>query len=294
MKRYKFSDLLEYENKIKELYIKYSLNFSSSNRISKYFSCLREIEKTRKLDKDTFSKLIQKDKTKYYYSQYYVLEICNIVNAIEGSQQDEKILKEKLIDLAKGTYLLSEETSNNTKARDTTFELSLFSFFFSKNINVKLVDPNPDLQLQTNNFTYNIECKRPNSFKSLEKHIRSAVKQLKKTNNMNSVPTIALSLEQALLGDDLILDSSTQVSALTFLDTTLYGFLNNNLPMIRKVCGDEPCLILYYLSCLSGLKDDFIMANATYITGNLYNFGENLSNRIYQDLQIMIPQQTVQ
>ncbi|MDO8460222.1 MAG: hypothetical protein Q7S74_03880 [Nanoarchaeota archaeon] len=293
MKRYKFSDLLEYEGKVRELYLKFDLNLSSSNRISKYFSYLGEIEKTRKLDKDIFSKLIQKDRAKYYYSQYYVLEICNIVNSIEGSQQDERILKGKLIDLSKGTYLLSEETSNNTKARDTTFELSLFSFFFTKGLNVKLTDPNPDLQLQTNNFTYNIECKRPNSVNSLEKHIRSAVKQLKKTNNTNCVPTIALSLEQVLLGGDLILDSNTQVSALTFLDATLYEFLNNNLPMIQKICKDEPCLVLYYLSCLSGLKDDFIMANATYITGNLYNFEEDLSNRIYNDLQIMIPKQTI-
>lgn len=294
MKRYKFSELLKYESKIRKLYLKLGLNFSSSNRISKYFAYLKEIEEMRGSDKNTFSKFIQKDKARNYYSQYYVLEICNIVNAIEGSKQDERILKEKLIDLAKGTYLLSEETSNNTKARDTTFELSLFSFFYSKNLNIKLTDPNPDLQLQSDNFTYNIECKRPNSIKSLEKQIRNAVKQLKKTSSRNSVPTIALSLEQVLLGDDLILDSRDRTNALSFLDATMYEFLNINLPMIQKICGDEPCLILYYLSCLAGLKSDFIMANATYITGNLYNFEANLSDLIYKDLQIMIPQQTAQ
>lgn len=293
MKRYKFSDLLAYEDKIKKLYLKFGLNFNSTNRISKYFKHLSEIEKTRNLEKNTFNKLLEKDKAKFYFSMYYVLEIYNIVNAIEGSSQDEIILKNKLIDLSKGTYLLSEESSNNTRARDTTFELSLFSFFFSKGLNIKLLDPNPDLQLQSGNFTYNIECKRPNSFKTLKKHIRSAMSQLKKTNGQNSVPTIALSLEQVLLGDDLILDSRTGQTALSFLDATLYEFLNKNTPMIRKICGDQSCLILYYLSCLTGLKDDSLMANATFITGNLYNFGTNLSDSIYNDLQEMVPPQTV-
>lgn len=296
MKRYKFSDLLLYEEKIKKLYLKHGLSFNPSNRISKYFAYLGKIEKIRNLDKDSFSRLIQKDRAKYYYSQFYVLEICNIVNAIENSNQDEKIIKEKLTDLSKGTYLLSEESSNNTKARDTTFELSLFSFLHAKKLDVKLDDPNPDLQLSSGNFTYNIECKRPYSIKSLEKHIRKAIKQLKKTNTGNSVPTVALSLEQVLLGNDsgndLILDSRDEKSALSFLDATLYSFFQVNTPMIRKICEDDPCLVLYYLSCLVGFRSDLPMANATYITGNIYNFEENLSNSIYKDLQTMIPQQS--
>lgn len=291
MKRYKFSNLLLYVDRIKELYSRNGLSFNYHNRINKYFTYLNEIEKTRQLDKDTFRKLIQKDKAKYYYSQFYVLEICNVINAIEQSNQDQKILKEKLIDLAKGTYLLSEESSNNTKARDTSFELSLFSFLQDKGLNVKLTGPNPDIWLSSENFTYNIECKRPFSFKSLEKHIRKAISQLEKTTKANSVPTIALSLEQVILGDDLILDSRDEKSALSFLDATLYEFLQKNLPMIQKVCGDTPCLVLYYLSCLAGFKTNLPMANATFITGNIYNFEENLSSSIYRDLLTIIPPQ---
>ncbi|OGK51760.1 hypothetical protein A3B02_02420 [Candidatus Roizmanbacteria bacterium RIFCSPLOWO2_01_FULL_42_14] len=291
MRRYKFSDLLLYEKRAKDLYFKLGLGFSSSNRISKYFAYLSNIEKSRKLDKASFSQLIQKDKAKYYYSQFNVLEMCNIIDAIDGSIQDEKILKKKLVDLSKGTYLLSEESSNNTKARDTTFELSLFSFFQARGLNIKLGDPNPDLQLVSNNFTYNIECKRPHSLNSLEKHIKEAVKQLKKSPGSNVVPTIALSLEQVLLRGDLILDSRDEESAANFLNATLEDFLQSNLKMVQKICGDEPCLVLYYLSCLTGFKSDIPMANATFITGNIYNFGESLSSSIYKNLNTIIPQE---
>jgi len=289
MNKYKYSDLLLYKKKVKDLYIKLGLNFDESNRISKYFKYLGEIEISRKLDKDKFHALIQKNKAKYYYSQFYVLEMCKIIDALQNSTQDEKILKEKLTHLAKGTYLLSEENINNTQARDTTFELSLFSFFYARNLRVKLASPNPDLQLLTDNFTYNIECKRPYSLKSLERHIRKALKQLRKTRNSVSIPTMALSLEQVILGDDLILDSKDEQSALTFLDATLSQFAQANLPVIRKICDNEPCLILYWLSCLTGFKTDLPMAHTTFIVGNVYNFDQKLSSRIYKDLQIMLP-----
>ncbi len=290
MRRYKYSDLLLYEDRLKKLYERFGLNFNSTNRISKYFAYLSEIEKNRQKDKLSFSKLLQKDKAKYYYSQYYVLEMCNIVDALESSTQDAKLIREKLIDLSKGTYLLSEESSNNTKARDTTFELSLFAFLRARNLNIKLCDPNPDLQLVSDNFTYNIECKRPHSLKSLEDHIKKAVKQLKKSAGNNVVPTIALSLEQVLLGGDLILDSRDEISASNFLNATLFTFLQENNKLLGKICGDEPCLVLYYLSCLAGFKTDVPMANATFITGNIYNFESSLSNSIHEDLTRMIPQ----
>ena len=290
MNKYKYSDLLLYKKKVKELYSKLGLNFDESNRISKYFKYLGEIEKSRKLNKTKFHALIQKNKAKYYYSQFYVLEICKIIDALQNSKLDKNILKEKLTHLAKGTYLLSEETINNTQARDTTFELSLFSFFYARNLRVKLGSPNPDLKLLTNNFTYNIECKRPYSPKSLERQIRKALKQLRKTGNGASIPTMALSLEQVILGDDLILDSKDEQSALIFLDATLSRFAQDNLPMIRKICDKEPCLILYWLSCLTGFKTDLPMAHTTFIVGNVYNFDQNLSNRVYKDLQIMLPQ----
>ena len=293
MRRYKFADLLLHEEKVKKLYQKYGLGFNSANRIARYFKYLREIEEERQLDNQSFGKILQKDKTKYYYSQFYVLEVCNIINSLESRPQDEKIIKEKLVNLAKGTYLLSEENPNDTKARDTTFELSLFSFLQARGLDVKICDPNPDLKLKSDKFTYSIECKRPQSINSLEKHVKKAVKQLKKSVGGNVVSTIVLSLEQVILGNDLILDSKDEKTASNFLNATLEAFLRINLKMIQKICGDEPCLVLYYLSCLVGFKTDIPMANATFITGNIYNFESGLSNSILRDLNAIIPQHSL-
>jgi hypothetical protein len=298
MKSYKFSNLLAYEKKIRDLYLKLGLNFDSSNRISKYFKYLNEIEEKRKLDKESFSQLIIKDRAKYYFSQFYVLEICNIIDAIENSDLDEKIVKGKLCDVSKGNYLLSEEDSDNTKARDTMFELSLLSFLKKNGLNARLCEPNPDIQLTSNNFIYNIECKRPQSSRSLERNIKKAMKQLKRTTKGNCVPTIALSLEQILLGQtlleerkksDLILDSKDEKAALAFLDTTLLNFLKNNNPLLGKILGNKPCLVLYYLSCLTGFKTNLPMADATFVTGNIFNFEGEISNSILNDLYSMFP-----
>lgn len=293
MKRYKYSDLLLHEEKLKKLYQKYGLGFNSTNRIARYFKYLREIEEGRKLDSQSFGKILQKDKAKYYYSQFYVLEMCNIINSLERLPQDEKTIKIKLANLAKGTYLLSEENPNDTKARDTTFELSLFSFLQARGLKVKVCDPNPDLELKSKKYIYNIECKRPQSANSLEKHIRKAVKQLRKSTGSNVVPTIALSLEEVILGDDLILDSRDEQTASNFLNATLEAFLRLNLKMIQKACGNQPCLVLYYLSCLAGFQTNIPMANATFITGDIYNFENELSSSIFSDLNTMIPQHSL-
>ncbi|RJQ38645.1 hypothetical protein C4559_00880 [Candidatus Microgenomates bacterium] len=289
MQRFKFSDLLGYEEKIKQAFSFYGVNYHDLNRIHQYFVYLNEIEAARNTSKVTFHDLIEKNKVKYYFSLFYTLEFKNIIEAILKSNQDKDLVKTKLSDLIKGTYLLSEETLENTKSRNTAFELGLFHYFQRKNLQSRLGNPNPDIMLTTNNFIYNIECKRPFLFESLEKNIKKALKQLRKIHNKNAIPTIALSLERIILGNDLILDTNDEKSALSFLDKTLYKFLQNNLPMIQKICGDEPCLILYCLSCLVGFKTDIPMASATFITGNLYNFKEDLSKRIYEDLQILKP-----
>ena len=291
MKKYKFSELLKYEDKIKKIYSYYGINFHELCRIKKYFSYLNEIELSRNISQDEMNKIINKDKTKYYYSQFYVLEVCNIIEALEKSNQDKNIVRAKLIDLIKGTYLLSEENIDNTKARNTTFELSLFSFFSLKGLKVDLKEPNPDLITYTHNFTYYIECKRPASYETLEKNIRKAIKQLKKIDNNNFIPTIALSLDKIIFKKELILNTFDEKSALQSLNSLLLKFSQQNKNMLDKICGNESYLVLYYLSCLTGFKNGLSpMANSTYVLGNIYNFKSELSSRIFEDLKILISQ----
>lgn len=291
MDRYKYSDLLLYETKVRRLYGKLGLNYNSSCRIAQYFSYLSEIEKRRGGDSTAFSAFIQQNRVKYYYSQFYILEICHILDAIEKVRISSELVKEKLDYLAQGTYLLSEETLQNTAARNTQFELSLFAFFHEKGVDAKLCSPNPDISVTTKSFTYNIECKRPFSLDTVERNMRKAVKQLRKSYGNNTIPTFALSLDHIASRKDIILDADTELSALRSLEkvTTLYS--QQNLPMVRKIFDHEPCVILYYFSCLSGFKDNTPMAHAMFMIGNVYNFPKDLSEKIHSDLEIFKPKQ---
>jgi len=289
MNRYKYSDLLLYEEKIKKLYSKLGLHYNSASRIAQYFAYLTEIEKRRGGDSAAFNAFIQQDRVKYYYSQFYVLEICHIIDAMSQIRIAPEIIREKLDYLVQGTYLLSEETLQNASARNTEFELSLFSFFHDKGVDVKLCAPNPDIRVTTHNFVYNIECKRPYSTDTVEKNMRKALKQLRKSYGGSSIPTMALSIDHVFGRRDIILDAEDDASALASLDRAVTSYYERNLPMVRKICNHEPCVILYYLSCLSGFKTNLPMAHAMFMVGNVYNFPKELSNRIYSDLEVFKP-----
>lgn len=101
MQRFKFSDLLGYEEKIKQSFSFYGVNYHDLNRIHQYFIYLNKIEVARNISKEALHNLIQKDKAKYYYSQFYVLEIKNIIETLLNSNQDQILIKEKLTDLIK-------------------------------------------------------------------------------------------------------------------------------------------------------------------------------------------------
>lgn len=299
MKKYKFSDLLKNEKRVRELYSKYGLSLNPASRIVQYFTYLRELEEIRKQDPETFKKNFAKDRLKFYFSQFYVMELSNIVNALEKSSPKAEIVKDKLSDLSKGTYLLSEEDVTNTKARDTMFELSLFAFLRKFNLNVDLCEPNPDIRLTSNNFIYNIECKRPSSMNSVEHQIKKAKKQLEKLARRGIIPTIALSLDQIFLKkalseseekSDIFLDSENETSAKAFLDATLFKFLAENNFLLGKVFKDRPCFVLYYISSLAGFRTDLPMAHATFMTGNVFNFNGELADSIMRDLRSMIPE----
>jgi len=283
MERYKFSKIIESEKKVKKIFSKHEIPLNNQSRICQYFSYLKELDAARTKSDQAFHDFLEKNKAKYYYSQYYALEVFNIVKALEETTQDTNLVKNKLLDLANGTYLLSEENPEDTSARNTTFELSLFAFLHNLGTKVKLGEPNPDLQVSTSRFTYNVECKRPSSTKSVEKNIRKAWKQLRKSSVPDGIPTIALSLDKVLINDDLIYHSVSEQAALAGLDQLLYEFMHKNQHMVNKIIDSDSCVILYYISCLSGFESKNVpMANVTFMIGNVYNF-ENKD--IYQDLK---------
>ena len=287
MNRTKFSDLLEYEDKVVSIYADCGLRINVTSRIFQYFTFLRRIETERKKGSGEFNTFFEKDKARNYFGLYHVSELKDIVDALEKTTQDINIVRAKLVDLANGTYLLSEENPEDRKSRNTTFELSLFSFLHKLGTNVSLGEPNPDLRVSTPKFNYNIECKRPASADTVARNIKRALKQLRKPSLPAGVPTIAISLDKILMNDDLILDSFNEQTSMEKLDQILMSYAQVNKRQLDNICGSEPCVVLYYLSCLVGFQTkDIPLARATYMIGNVYNFESNLSQNIYTDLKM--------
>lgn len=286
MKKHKFSNLLLYRKKYASLFNELNLRLSPHSRINQYFDFLEKKEQTRIKQPQEFSKLINSNRAKYYYSQFYTGELQSIFDALEANPQNSQILKDKLSDLAKGTYLLSEENISDTSARNTSFELLLFSYLHERGAEVFLRDPNPDLEVITSNFVYDVECKRPSSEKTVEKNIRKALKQIRKRKLVSdNVPVIALSLDKVLLNDDLVYHSKNEETSLLGLERLLLNYLKHNRYTLSKVLGNTPCVVLYYLSCLAGFDDTSLpMSNATYMIGNVYEFEPELSQKIFNDL----------
>lgn len=283
MNKIKFIDLIKYEEILVKLLNKYNVQFNKNSRLFKYFNNLKEIEIARVKNK-TLNALLESDKAKYYFSQYYVSTISDIISVLDTVTLPDEILKDKLSNLLKGSYLLSEENPENTIARDTTFELELFSFLHKLKTTVSMDNSNPDIVIRTENFVYNVECKRPASNNSIEKNIRKAAKQLRKQRVSSGIPTIALSLDRVLIGDDLIYQSKNHKTALSGLNIMLSRYSEYLHPTIQKVCANSPHVFLIYLSCLCSFKEELPMSVAKYMIGNIYNFEKVLSTKIKEDL----------
>jgi len=291
VKTYKYSELISYQNTIENFFLKHKIELSPTSRIIEYFNYLKIIEGKRTSDKKSLNKLIREDKAKYYFSLFYVLDIYKIINSLDKASQSKTIVRKKLLDLMKGTYLLSRENSDNTKARNTGFELSFFSILYSGGLAVKLCDPNPDIELKSNSFTYNIECKRPQSVRSLEKNLKGAMKQIRKMglSATKQIPVIVLSVDKIFFDrNDLILNSKDEKTARSFLEGKLRDFSKNSLRTVNKVIGDGQCIVISYLSCLVDLRNYGFMSSANFIDCNIYNFEKNLSNCIYSDLKTLL------
>jgi len=148
---------------------------------------------------------------------------------------DDGILKIKLTALIKGNLLRIEESeiNNNSVARNTQFELFLFSQLRLVGIKAELCDPNPDVKAYINGRTYFIECKRilrlTNT--SVNTNAKKALRQLNEhmdRNNESQFGIVALSIQRILAKPEEILNSPTQQTGLDYIQKQSHDFIEQN------------------------------------------------------------------
>jgi hypothetical protein len=88
-----------------------------------------------------------------------------------------------------GCILLSEE--KKTYARDIFFELKIASKFKKSGFTINL-EALADLSVSIEEYKYNIECKRVQSYASIDRNIEKAFEQLKKENQESEFGIISM------------------------------------------------------------------------------------------------------
>jgi hypothetical protein len=119
-------------------------------------------------------------------------EFVNVCTAYKGAETPALIAK--LRKVLKGSWTLSQESSKNSDARNTMFELSLAAELKLRGIDVELGEP--DLLITLPEGQYVVECKRPFKEMSVRANVKGAESQLRANLKPGQHGVIAVSLSR--------------------------------------------------------------------------------------------------
>ncbi len=162
-----------YTDTIEKMGIRNRIN--ANNRFFQAFNLIEEWHRVvvQRGDLADFLERRSPDKTLHFALQ----ETTEMIRALQYLDPNDSLAKEKLILASSGVLHPRDET--DTVARNTQFELSLYSSLRRSGYDARLCDPNPDIQVSCNDVFYNIECKRAFSPTQIDRNFSKAAKQLR-------------------------------------------------------------------------------------------------------------------
>ncbi len=160
---------------------------------------------------------------KIFTSLAFLKQLDQILDVISYLKDENlKIFLSKLKIVFKAPLLMSNEDENTSQGRNTLFELSLFSKFAIKGLEVKLHFGHPDISVRVGDRLYVIECKRLQKPDTLLKNIKRAIKQLKiyslnkenkAKNKYKTIGLVAISLERFIHNGDKLFEAKSELVA---------------------------------------------------------------------------------
>ena len=145
-------------------------------------------------------------------------EFVDIYEAYQGAETPTLIAKLKRV--FKGPWTLSEESVNNSDARNTMFELSLAAGLKLRGVDVELGEP--DLVINFPQGQYLVECKRPFKESSVKENVEGAKRQLRANLKPDQHGVIAVSLSR-------IVNSGSTMLGVTVGNQDTAGTIHGNL-----------------------------------------------------------------
>lgn len=270
MKRITFDRLLKSGEKFKSILDDLNIKPNNENRIFKSLQKVKELNdeliKTGEIN-DYETRLFQGREIEALMD---ASEIDKIVPSLK-KQSNKKILKKCLTNILSGSEYRSDETVSNNKARNTMFELLLFSDFVSAGLPAELGDQNPDIIVRLPNAKYLIECKRifNNSNQSIKSNLIKASKQLsKQLGQPNIYGVIGLSLDRYYTAGKKLLDSTSGEKAIQFLfkEQELFMEKNRHLWLNPSIIRSDRIIgIILYIGVPTMTKLENIPSYATNI-----------------------------
>lgn len=218
------------------------------NRIFQAYKVLEDILKLAKEGKSVESYLDESgfDST-LLFVKVEAAELTFIFKELLRSNIDNNLLIRKLMEISEGALLPHEETVKQVLARNTQFELSLYAEFKGHGFDVRLTDPNPDLQLHINKVVYNIECKRifskdRNKFKV---NFKKAREQLRRRLEIKDTERgiVAISVDRLIHDPQMAFthnDSMDRLSATEHMNTRVSDELEEFISDNRRIWQSDP------------------------------------------------------
>jgi len=253
-----------YQKLLKE----YGLSTKSHNRFDHAFSVLERAEKLKK-EGEAFDPQFTGD---YRFALLDIDELIDIIPALEG--EDPVIVKDKLTQMLQGTHSRTEETAENSLARNTQFELYLMARMKQAGLPAKLHAEHPDISVATEKRLYGVEAKRIFSDKpeKVKSNVRTAATQLA-TYSLPS-PTsrgiIALSIDHHLIGSELILAADNEAAVHEILGNQVEAFILHHMPTFqsKEAMKDERISgILVVIRVAGDVAEEGIPITSTWIGG---------------------------
>ena len=141
------------------------------------------------------------------------------------------VIRKKIKNILKISTPVNENFENNI-ARNTLFELLLYSYLKSVGISAELHEPNPDILVKIQDRNYFIQCKRIFSLNegAIRSNVLSGLRQLNNDLNKledNNYGIIALSVERRFTQGNKKMIATTEKSAKLELDNNLRYIAGN-------------------------------------------------------------------
>jgi len=254
---YTYQEISDLGNLIRDVYAKNEINLPPNSPVMEYINSAEKLCSSWLAGCET----IKEDKKDFLRILENTLECLRLGSALKWTK-DSNTLDRHLKFMLKG--FIDPTNKERTRAKDFCFELQMTEVLTSAGITANLVEP-PDIVFNLEDLELVIACKCAYSPANLEKNIKKATRQIRKTEKKG---LIALSID-ALVDHSKLLQVQDDNEFYNLIDGYTTGFIKQYERQLPYWIGSRNVIgIIVSLSTLTLLKQRKLPSVAQYIVIN--------------------------